>query len=278
MSIDDIGRAAGRDLRSAFDVDVETALGQFERAATRQQRQRARLAVALAAAVLVLTASVSHWLGSNAQRGAEPIHPSPTAPTPTEGVSDGCDTLVTACLGGRTYTVYSAVPMTWTVPPGFGAPYSDRHSDGVVESYSRDGRSGVSVFYHVSASTLAGRVEPSVVVARDLVRWMARRPFVSTSDVREIELGGYSGWEVDITVPQGSPSGPATCRQQRGCYPLMVVPGTAGTRTVGVWPGVASRYVVLDIHGSGITVVWAWARADTLPTAATDLLASVDFE
>lgn len=274
MNIDEIARRAGRDLRESVHVDVHAALEEIERVAPRRRRAHVLVTVAAAASVLVLLAGAAQLLGSAPrQEGAPAEQPTGVPSEAVERPEFGCRHPLITCHGGRTYTVDLAVPMTWTLPPGFGAPYSGGGpTDGSVETYRRDRSGGVTVLQHVSAAAEAAlpRPVPDVDTAEALADWIRERPFLSSSAVRETEVAGLPAWTVDVDVRPGLPEGPATCNSRIACYPVLFVStGTSGW-VAGAWKGMTSRYTVLDLPGSGVMVVWSWTFGrDFLPAFDT---------
>jgi hypothetical protein len=284
MNIDDMARRAGQDLRERVRVDVQAALEEFQRVAPRRRRAHVVVgAVAVASLVLIL-AGAAQWLGTGVTRSDDPVD-RPTEPpfsspsAPATGI--GCQNARITCDGGRSYTVHLDVPMTWELPPGFGAPYSGAGpTSGFIETYLDGHRAGVSVFQHVAAAALkasADRVS-SVRTAEEFVNWVASRPFLSSSTVRAGEFDGRPAWSVEVEVPPGAPDGPGTCNSQIPCYPIMALADGDRLWIAGTWEGMTGRYTALDLPGSGITVVWSWSFGSHIPSEVDDLVGTIRFE
>ncbi len=283
MNIDDIARRAGRDLREAVHVDVVAAFDELHRVAPRRRRAHALVTVAAAASVLLLVVGAAQLLGNVAPKQASGPVGRPTA-MPSEADQQpglGCSNPLITCHDGRTYTVALGVPMTWTLPPGFGAPYSGADpTDTFVETYRLDGSGGVSVFQHVNAAAeqAVPRAVPAIRTAEALADWIAERPFLSSSTIRETEVAGLPAWTVEVVVRRGMPEGPATCNSRIACYPVLFVPATTSGWVAGAWEGMTSQYTVLDLPSSGVMVVWSWTFDTDFPPAADTLVDTIRLE
>jgi hypothetical protein len=278
MSIDDLARRAGQDLRQVTSVDVEAALEDLQRAVPRRRRAHAVAATCVVLAVLVLLAGTTRWLLPEASRVVPPANqPSVSdTSTPSVPVYDGCDIPLITCRGGRQYTVALRVPMDWTLPKGFGAPFSGiPPQPGFIETYLNFD-AGLSVLegVHAARNQADSAAVPGITTAEALTNWIAQRPFLSASRVRTGTVDGRRAWVVDVEVSPDLPPGPATCTNGITCYPVLL----QGTLTTGAWHGITSRYTVLDLPGTGVTVLWSWALdGAVIPRPVDDLVQSIRF-
>ena len=88
--------------------------------------------------------------------------------------------------------------------------------------------------------------------ARSVARWLADRPFFSGAVASRITVGGLPSWRVAPTV--------------RGGARMPVIKGEAAAPTfagdevsIGSSPTLDGEYVVLDVPGAGLTVIWTWS-------------------
>jgi hypothetical protein len=131
---------------------------------------------------------------------------------------------------------------------------------------------------HAAALQASPQIDPSVGTAEGFARWVADRPFLSSSAVRATRLGGEPAWTVEVKVTPGAADGPATCTTARvACYPLMVLPHGDTKRVFGVWDGLVSRYTAVETTESGITVLWSWSTGADIPAEAATVADSVRF-
>jgi hypothetical protein len=156
VNVDHLAGRAGHDLRESVRVDVDAELAGFHRAAARRRRTNASLVVATVLLALLAVTGLARWLEPSAERSNAPVAPPTDVPSSSSagfGTGVGCDNLRVACRGSRTSTIYLDVPFMWTLPRGFGAPYSGELSSAFVETYLRSAGAGVTVLEHVSAAT-----------------------------------------------------------------------------------------------------------------------------
>ena len=279
MSFEDTARRAGHDLREANTPDIEAALAEFQRAVPRRRRAHAGGAMLSVAAALVIAVAATRWLVPDGPQNVQPA-PQPqvtTAATPQIISGDGCSYTLITCHGGRRYTVALRVPMDWTLPREFEAPYSGgKPTTRLVETYSLTGApGGVTVLQDVRAATNQQVPGPVLTVgsAKAFAQWLADRSFLSTSQVHTSTVAGRPAWSVDAVVKPGQPPGQASCTRMIDCYPIMLV----DDRVVGTWEDMTNRYTVLDVPGAGITVLWSWGLKGELPPTADDLISSIRF-
>ncbi len=274
MNVDDLARRAGRELREGVHVDADAALDELHRAAPRRRRAHVVVALATAAAALALAIGAGQLLeGSQRTPDAVDRPTKPSAPKVQQPVT-ACRNPLVSCLDDHRYQYALPTPMTWTVPRGFGTPYSGIGPT-LVETYRLDDTGGVTVVEGVRAATAHESPRPvaSVGSAHELVRWIARRPFLSSSVIRRSELDGLPAWSVEVDVKPGSPDGPASCTGQGiPCYPLLYEPGGAFT---GAWDGITGRYTAVDLPGSGVAVVWTWTFTGEMPVESDTLVDSI---
>ena len=280
MSFEEVARRAGHDLREARGVDVEAAFAEFQRAVPRRRRAHRTAAMCGIAAALIVAMAGSRWLMPDGSRNTQPA-PQPVEttapPTVDTGSGSGCDHRWVDCHGGRHYTVWLTVPMDWTIPHEFEAPYSGAApTTSRVETYTQTaGGGGVTVLENVSAATS----EPfpaavsAVVSAESFANWLTGRPFFSSSQLHTGRIDGRPAWIVDAVVGPGEPAGPASCNRTTACYPTML----QGDHVIGAWAGLTSRYTILDLPGAGITVVWSWGLDGEVPPAAVKVTDGIRF-
>ncbi len=282
MNIDEIARRAGRDLRESMHVDVYAALEEVQRVAPRRRRARALVAVAAAALILLLVVGAAQLMGNPPNQAGGPAgRPSSVPSERVQQPAVGCNNPLITCHGRRTYTVDLRVPVTWTLPPRFGAPYSGSSpTDTYVETYLLDSSGGVGIAQHVSAAAeeAVPQAVPAIGTAEALADWIAERPFLASSAVRETELAGLPAWTVEVEVRPGLPEGPATCSSRIACYPVLFVPSGSSGWVAGAWEGMTSRYTVLDLPSSGVMVVWSWTFGTDFPPAIDRLVETIGLE
>ena len=232
------------------------------------------------AAALIVAMAGSRWLMPDGSRNTQPA-PQPVEttapPTVDTGSGSGCDHRWVDCHGGRHYTVWLTVPMDWTIPHEFEAPYSGAApTTSRVETYTQTaGGGGVTVLENVSAATS----EPfpaavsAVVSAESFANWLTGRPF-SSSQLHTGRIDGRPAWIVDAVV-----------RARRTCWTGQlqqddrVLPHHASRRPRDreAWAGLTSRYTILDLPGAGITVVWSWGLDGEVPPAAVKVTDGIRF-
>ena len=254
---------------------------EFRRWTVRRQRLRATAAVGTVAAVTLLGLGAVQWTGGDRAGVAPPPadREPPTVQETTGGA--GCDHERITCLGGDRYTVHLDVETTWTLTEGFDTPYSWPEPTGAfVQSYFRGGEAGVAVIHHVGAGARSSGVRPVAGVdeAEELIDWISERPFLDASSVERTQLGSDPAWTVEAAVADPARARQVRCDAPTPCYPVLHWADDPAERVNGVQPGMTARYTALDLHGSGITVVWSWSRTGEIPPAVEQAAQGVRFE
>jgi hypothetical protein len=251
--IDQIARTSAEQLRSGTTQDVDAGLADLH---LRHARHRRRTRAGAMAAV-ALALGLGWGAGSVFTRTHDAGAPGPTHRAPARDGGLACDWPRVHCLGGRTYRFDLTKPVTWHIPPDFAVNSGAGAGPLMVESY-HDGEpvAGVTVMERVRASTPTG-LSPAHGVAdtpRDLVEWVADRPFLDAGRLVRTRVDGRQAWQVRVTLARGAGPGEGLCNGN-ACHPITRQPNGAIT---GIWGDMAAEYTAFRVPGAGTTVVWSW--------------------
>jgi hypothetical protein len=266
MSIDQVARRAGADLRTAVarDLDVDASFAALE--GTRRRRRRARVVaagVALAAAATLLTV-----LPASAPRAPAPPSTS-TRSTPCLG-----DEHVT-CPSPDQVQVRAAVPYDVHLPTVFeGEPGSSR-SSAWVEFFQRtpgmhQSEAGVTVMTGVEPARSGKHL-----AARALAYWVAGRPFIAPTTVERTSVDGFPAWRVDATLREGEPrSQRSWCESIQFECRALLQPDVGRTEwETGPRRGETGYYLFVDVAGPHTVAIRSWAaEGNTAAFGANDQL------
>jgi hypothetical protein len=281
MSVDELGRRAGTEVRRAASTEVPAELMLEALFATDRRRRLSSRLLATCVALLVLALGWRILAGQQVARTipSGPI-PSPvptvTAPAVAQAVSP-CDQLQ-ECLGHRSYGLhFDLVEVTFTLPTGWTST-SHGHSD--LDLYSPDLGYGVSVTEGISPPLRSTSGAPGgVLTAESVAHWLAGRPFLVSGPVTRTMFAGRVGWQVEVRLKAGEPA-IAHCQHDgsQACVPLQLT-GQTGFRSQGMWGEERMRWTFLDLPNAGPAAVSVWSfdnRPDYL-TPAQPLIDTLRF-
>ncbi|MEO6512890.1 MAG: hypothetical protein ABIO16_17970 [Nocardioides sp.] len=252
MTVDDLARRAGADLRAAVEENhVEVVEHRLSVIPTAYRRRR-RHAVATVASAAVAVAALGVggvWLQSVTDGTA----PAPSSPAPSN-LSDACAKAVAlTCRADGGFAVHAAVPYSFEVPPSFGFPATD-YSPDLVDLVQDSGEAGVAIMEDPRPQ---GDARPGD--AQALATWIATRPYLEASTPYAVDVDGLRAWKVDArllgdaVVPRK-----VRCNQvQSKCHALLVL-NHVGWQ-VGVWRGMVTGFSVVDLPQGHTMVIWQWA-------------------
>ncbi len=247
MTIEDLGRAAAGAARRKAAREVEPTL--MLRKLHRSHRNRslvasggAALAVAIVAVLLArgLTPSVG---------GQAPGGPRASTPPSTTCPADR------TCLGGDRFLVTLPVPVTVTVPGTFQGALS-RLGVNALEDYRNDlSTTGVTILENATAvkDDRTWTADPSAgTTAASMARWLSRRPFLLHGTLTRTSVGGRAAWLVTGVLRPGVHL--AGLKNGTAAGPTFAVDGA----TTGYTHQLTGQYILLDLPGAGVTVIWSW--------------------
>ena len=258
--IDDLGRTAVDDLRRTVG-DGLAPDDMLQR--LHQARRRRGIAGVTSFAVVVLLVVAVALTGTGVGRDTVTTPPAGTR-TPTSEATDSdatlspevCATPRVTCLGGRRVQVDLPVPVRLTVPDSFVGRLQLWGRNAVEDYRVGVDRVGVTVLEDARPVVYddSWETDPSAGrTARSVARWLADRPFFSQAVTTRITLDGLPAWRVTPTVRPGAAM-PVT----KGDFPA--APTFAGTAvTITSSPDVPAEYVLVDVPGAGLTVIWSWS-------------------
>jgi hypothetical protein len=295
MSVEQLGRRAGAEVRqvTARDVPATSMLAELHRADGRRRRASAVIAVAVVVVIAVLGWRIAASLeGIGRLTPTGPTH----GPTPTVSSSTGADgpspcNEVVQCLGHNTYMAHIDDAVTFTLPTGWTLPAAGSSN---TDFYSPISGYGVSVVEDISPPGM-GPTAPAEAVAR----WLAARPFLTSGPVTPATLAGLTGgtvtrrlpaWQLDIQL---KPDQPATGRcllqpskvvagvetaPQTPCVRLLLTNET-GYRSQGMWGHERLRIIVINLpNGTPAAVlIWDFTNRADMTTPASQLIDSIVF-
>jgi hypothetical protein len=253
MSIDQLARRAGADLRASVlrDVDVDLAFAALEE--TWRRRRRARVltvGLTVAAAVTAVLALVPF---SEPATGPQPSHPAARYCLGTEFV---------LCPAPDVVEVEATVPYDVHLPKAFRGDPGVTKAPEWVEFYQRTpgvpgSQAGVTVLTGVDPARSTEHLE-----ARQLADWVAGRSFLQPTSVEQTSIDGLPAWRVDATLRPGEPRSPRSwCRsidfQCRALLRLDV--GDPDWGETGPRRSVVGYYVFVDVPGPRTVAIWSWA-------------------
>jgi hypothetical protein len=231
-------------------------------------------AAAFVAVALVSTIGIGVLMGIGilngpGSSGVDPPSPSPSVSPSSSAPSPAHRAPVHRPLTAGTHTAGFFWPqLTFTVPAGF---FSDGDSPGFFglvpdtpESIQGIQESGVppaflNVFRDLSVATddCSEAADPAVGnTADEIVRAMAARQGLSTSEPAPVAIGGLSGHRIDFAL---APDWTGTCPAAGGPFvPLLYEPDLLWW---GAGPGEQWRIIVLDIPGdhAGTVTILVWS-------------------
>ena len=125
-----------------------------------------------------------------------------------------------------------------------------------VEDYRTDvDKVGITIVEGARAVTYddTWEADPSAGTdAPSVARWLADRPFFSDAVTTRITVGGLPAWRVTPTMRPG-----ADLPVSKG---VPAAPTFAGNgASMGSGPDLDGEYVILDVPGAGLTVIWTWS-------------------
>lgn len=252
MSIDQVARRAGADLRTSVvrDLDVDDAFAALE--GTWRRRRRVRLitagltVAAAAAAALVLVPSSD---------------PKASAPGPSRAETTYClGTEQVTCPARDVVQVRTTVPYDVHLPKAFVGDPGVSRAPGWVEFYQHTpgvsgSRAGVTVLSGVDPARATRHLSTQQVAS-----WVAGRPFLAPTTVERTSVDGLPAWRVDATLRPGEP------RSQRDwcegidfeCQVLLRLDDGRTDWETGPRRAVVGHYVFVDVPGPHTVAIWSW--------------------
>lgn len=280
MSIDQVARRAGADLRTAVsrDLDVDAALAALE--GTRRRRRRARFvtagAVAAAAAAAMLAVVPL----------PDPRATTPATPHPATAYCLG--TKFATCPATDVVQVKATVPYVVHLPKAFVGDPGVGQAPEWVEFYQHTpgvsgSQGGVTVLSGVGPARSTKHLG-----ARQLALWVAGQPFITPTGVEPTSVDGLPAWRVDATLRPGEPRAQSTwCNSiDFECRALLrlesIRPGTRypwhgdnSDLETGPRRSVVGSYVFVDVPGPQTVAIWSWvAEGNTDAFGINDQLIS----
>ena len=256
--IDDIGRTAVDDLRRTVTVDLSP--DDMLRQLHETRRRRSIAGVTSFGLVLLLVVAVA-LTGSGLGRDTVSTPPAekgtPTSrPGPDSRLSRGtCRMDLVTCLGDREVRVDLRGPVQVDVPESFGD--LQVWDSSTFEAFRGDVEH-VGVLVAERARPVkyddTWETDPAAgTSARSVARWLANRPFFADTVATRITLDGLPAWRVAPTVRRD-----AAMPVSKGDLPA--APTFAGTAvTISSGPHIPAEYVLVDVPGVGLTVIWSWS-------------------
>lgn len=263
MSIDQIARAAGAELRDEVlsTIDCGTHLNQLHSTV----RRRRHLQLTAAAGALIAVAGGVGWLvASTLDRTEAP----PTSPRPTTSQTQGtCDIVYFTCSPDGSIRADLPVAVTWSPTNTFKRQleYEVNAAGNALLNVQADRRhAAASVVVLESAkparpnrlASVDRTVPPN---AQAYAAWVASRPYLVTSEVTQTKVDGRQAWTVDVRnaptkrgqqLPYGCSGG------YYRCTPI-VRTGHAAVTIAGQMDGMLSRFTFVDVPGAGVTTIWS---------------------
>ncbi len=253
MSIDQVARRAGTDLRVSVmrDVDVDLSFAALE-GTWRRRRQARVLTVALtvAAAVTAVLALVPF------------SEQTKSAPQPSQSAALYClGTEVVMCPAPDVVEVKATVPYDAHLPKAFLGDPGVSKAPEWVEFYQRTpgvsgSQAGVTVLTGVDPARSTEHLE-----ARQLADWVAGRSFLHATSVEQTSVDGLPAWRVDATLRPGEPrSQRSWCRGiDFQCRALLRLDDGDPDWEAGPRRSVVGYFVFVDAPGPRTVAIWSWA-------------------
>jgi hypothetical protein len=221
---------------------------------TRAAAGSAGLAVIVA---LLLGGYVSGVIGQPVEAGPPAGHGAPSDAPPAEVQLLGrvCGDPRVACLGGRRAEVALTVPFRVDVPRTFVGDFNFGGPATVDDYRSDTDHVGVAVLEGARPVTYDGTWETDLdagTTAAAVARWLADRPFFSDAVTTRIMVGDLPAWRVTPTMKPGVR---LPANKGRATAPTFAGDGSS----MGTGPGLDGEYVLLDVPGAGLTVIWSWS-------------------
>jgi hypothetical protein len=273
MSIDQLARRAGADLRTSVlrDLDVDAAFAAL--AGTRRRRRRARGITAGVAVAASATAAFAAWPFSGLTVSApDPAHPGKSYCLGTEQVT---------CPARDVVQVRTTVPYDVRLPEAFVGDPNVNRAPGWVEFYQRTPgvsgtRAGVTVLSGVDPARSTKHLG-----ARQLAYWVAGRRFIAPTTVERTSVDGFPAWRVDVSLREGEPrSQSGWCESiQFECRALLRPDDGSTSWEAGPRRAVVGHYVIVDVPGPHTVAIWSWvAEGNTAAFGVNDeLIGSLTF-
>ena len=263
MSIDQVARRAGADLRTAVsrDLDLDAAFAALE--GTWRRRQRARF---VAAGAMVAAAATAVLV-------VVPLpHPKATTPAPSHSETAYClGTKFATCPASDVVQVKAAVPYVVHLPKAFAGDPGVGQAPEWVEFYQHTpgvsgSQGGVTVLSGVDPARSTKHLP-----ARQLAFWVAGQRFIAPTEVEPTSVDGFPAWRVDATLRPGEPRSQASwCNSiDFECRALLRLE-TSRPGTTYPWHGedsdvetgprrsVVGSYVFVDVPGPHTVAIWSW--------------------
>lgn len=253
MSIDQVARRAGADLRTSVlhDLDVDAAFATLE--GTWRRRRRARVLTAGLTVAAAATAVLALWPFPG---------PNATTPHPTGTETSYClGTKHVTCPAVDVVQVKATVPYDVHLPKAFVGDPGVSRAPGVVDFYQRaPGVSGSP-----AGVTVLSGVDPARstehLAARQLAHWVAGRRFIAPTEVEPTTVDGLPAWRVDVTLRSGEPRSQGSwCNSiEFECRTLLRLDDGSTDWETGPRRGVVGSYVFVDVPGPHTVAIWSWA-------------------
>ncbi|MFL6098515.1 MAG: hypothetical protein ACJ71T_01000 [Actinomycetales bacterium] len=249
MRVDELGHAAAGAARSATaTIDSEMMLRRLHHRRRRQQTLSITAAVAVSAVLLAGVVEVA--------RPADTPAASRPAPTATSALDDPCNEVTILCVGANRFRISLTVPVTVTLPENFEG--IARQNDSSFESYRTDvHNAGVSVLENavpVRNDASWSRDPSAGTTAAAMANWLSKRPFLTDVNLAPITVDGRPAWRVSAALKPRAPLRAA--KLEEGAVAPTFTDGH--NATMGYNATLRGEYILLDIPGAGVTVLWSW--------------------
>jgi ABC-type amino acid transport substrate-binding protein len=279
MSIDERGRLAVAELRDSIRLDGVRPSSDVVRASIHRRRRRGAGLVGVCAGLLLV------GLVGSGRLAASPT-PGPAAtPTPTVSLGLACVTPGLSCAGGRIRVFDTALPVPVSFVPITGTNTDDiTPSNNTVQISGTTGThaTGLTIFERpVPVDPRTSRMSPNLDggSADVAAAWLSRLPFVASTILEPVTVGGYAGYRVDVALREG-----AELSDFKAGEPAAFTFVNGGTTGLD-WTAAVSRslsrssYYLVDIPDHGLVVLWAWAWQGSAGDVAglTPLVDSIRF-
>lgn len=280
MTIDQVARRAGADLRKSVmrDLDVDAAFTALE--GTWRRRRRVRVVAAGLTAAAAATVALTLLPGGLPK--SEDARPS-GQDTPNHCIGRN---LVT-CPSERTVLVEGFAPYRVNLAPGQLTEMRTSRSPEYVDFFQLP-RNRADSFndYGTGVTVISGAVPvdapTGALGTQDLATWVASRSYLVASPPQKTEVDGLPAWRVDVALRRGEPqSQDSWCNGYQSTCHALLQPDMAGVPwESGPWKNMHSSYTFVDVPGPRTVVVWSWTfGSDTRRLRLNDeLIDSLSFQ
>jgi hypothetical protein len=256
VTLEELAQVATRDLAAATGrgLNPDAMLARLHRA---RRRRTAVISVAAAAVLAVTVAGVGAAVGRDGA-APSPRPPAGSEPLPSgQSGDDPCSAPRVTCLGRGEVRVALDDPVVLVPPPNFeDVPTVFSRRD--LQIGRNDTRVGTGVTVLEGAMPVRNngnwiRDPAAGTTPRSVATWLAHRPFLRTTTVARIQVGGRPAWRVRTVLRDG-----AALKAISGTLPVAPMFTSLGTRAK-VSPSLPGEVTVIGSpSGHGVIVIWSW--------------------